>query len=457
MPLKTEMERDQGGGGGGSFPPEIFRPLPDKAGLSISNKVVIPLFSPALWALFNPTQEMAQKYRMIFNNGGLISIPQDLMTFYLKVPCHRIDDFQRRDGTSGFSYVVCPHKMNNYLQKVLEYGPMFEDGKCAYCEEEQKFWKVFNDRFEAMDYDEEARKKLSKEEYRRIVESDPVLKQARGTAKNHSASDRYVLSMFDFAKFIGERPMEEDQTGVEHQFWMSPRTVFEKLAKIYEAGHEFFDTSTTDIQIVSIVKDTTKCSGRDMMRTEYDAVAGVKHTFDEAWRAYINNTQAMVDPSRFINLASYEEMKYYLGGDNQQQTQGNLPPQQQQQQGGPPPQTQGNLPPQQQMQQGGPPPQQQQQQTPPQDQSPVPPQGQQQGGPPPQTQGNLPPQQQTQQGGPPPQQQQTGGPMPSPPGGGNPPNMSPPGTQTQGNPPPHGTPPDRNPPPGSPPSGRRKW
>lgn len=318
MNIRGERERDtSGGGSGGGFPAEIFRPLPYKAGSKVSNKVIIPLFEPARWRMFNPTREMAERYNMVYNNDGLISIPEDLCTFYLKIPVHGINEFKRPDNTEGFSYVVCPNAMNNYLTKVLQYGPMFESGDCPWCNEEQKYWSIFNNRFEELGYTDETKKAMDNKEYNAFVDRDSVLRTARASAKSFRASERYIIPIFDHSKAIGVRKLDDGQTNVGHQFWMAPRSVFEKLANIFENGVEFFDTSSSMVPILTIIKDTTDCTQSNLMRTEYDVVSGETYEYSKEWLDYINDRDSMVDPTKFVYMASKSEMEFYIGNSEE--------------------------------------------------------------------------------------------------------------------------------------------
>jgi len=325
MPIKKEKSKEKGGGSSFDAVPEIWRPLPDKAGAVHSNKVIIPLLRPANWKLFNPDQEMVQRYGLVDNNGGLIAIPEDLYTFYFKVIVHRVPNFQRADGTIGFSYVFCPNKMNYYLRGVLEYDKLFETDHCEFCNREQELWDVFNSRLEELGYDEDRKKSLDTESYRALVDGDKLLKTTRKTARDYKATERYIIPIFDYDKMIGNRKMDDGQEFVQHQFWIAPKSVFDGLYAIHENGVEFYDTENPEVMIVTIKKDTTKCVGNDMIKTAYTVVSGNKVSIDKQWLDYISNVEAMSDPSKFIQLASKSEMQYYLGVSEEKTTHSNTP------------------------------------------------------------------------------------------------------------------------------------
>jgi hypothetical protein len=321
MPHKKDLE----GGGGGSSK-KLYRPLPEKAGSKVANEVFISLFSPTNWKMFNPSAEDAQKYG-IRGGGGLVSLPPELATFYFKIPVHQVSDFVRPDGSVGFSYVICPIKLNKYLVEFLEFEPMFENPRCAHCEKEQEWWNEHNKRWAELGYDDDTKKHLDNTGYNNIIDNDPVLKKTRSVARSYKTNDRYIINIFDHAKWSSARPLDDGQTSVEFQLWFAPRSIFEKLMNIYETtGIAFFDTSQPDgVTVISVIKDTTECSDRDLRRTKYDALAGRKVVYPPELLGYLNDYGGMVDPSELVHFPVYEDMKHHLGGDSPQSAATNAP------------------------------------------------------------------------------------------------------------------------------------
>ena len=317
MDINREKQTSKGDGGG-VYVKELFRPLPTQDGKKANNKLLFLLFEPYRWRMFNPTQEMAQKYNLAYNNGGLVSVRPDLCTFYWKLPYHGVDNFKRPDGSEGYTYLVCPKGMNQYLQ-TYNFDPLFLDDSCPYCDEAQKYWDIFGNRFAELGYDQDAKKALSTDQYRSLVDGDSVLKMARQSARNNQTQERYLLNVFDHSKFIGERPLDKEQSSVEHQLWIAPKKIFDDLIKIYEAEVEFYETEkSSELCVVSVTKDNSK--GRT--RSEYSTTfSGKRHLYPQEWLAYINDMSARVDPTAFISLATRQEMQYYLGNSDKPQAQ----------------------------------------------------------------------------------------------------------------------------------------
>lgn len=298
---------------------KLFSPLPDAAKMKHNNGILIPTFYPAKWKIFNPTAHEVSKFNMAATGNSTASVPADLCSFYFKVPVHSVSNYSRPDGSVGYATTVCPIHFNKYLTEVLGFEPLFNQPiRCAFCEEEQSWWNKFNARLEELGHTKETRKNLSKEGYNDLVQKDSVLKNAREKARKLQAMDKYVLPILDYDQISGTKPMREGQETIEHQIWMAPGKVFDALATLCEMspdGQEFYNMENpAGVQVLYLVKDTERCSQGNMMLTQYSVIAAPGRVqLDPAWLAYVQNVDALVDPSEFLNLITYEEQRYYLG------------------------------------------------------------------------------------------------------------------------------------------------
>ena len=313
MPYQKEKESDEKNSS--SWDKRLFKPLPDKAGLIVNNDVIVPLFSPHNWKLFNPTPEDAQKYGMV--GSGLVSMnpTNPIHTFYFRLPVHNIQNFNHPDGSvKRFAQVVCPIALNRYLVESLGRGPLFESPRCAFCEQEQRHWDAFNARWENCGTDKST---LSKEGYWKFIDDDDILSAEREGTRKFGVNTRYVISVFDHAKFVGTRPLDDGETGVEHQIWFAPKGIYTKLLQLYEAGgpggFRFFEPTLQGFPILFVSKDTSKCKAGDMRNTEYNVgFVNRYHPYPPEWVEYIQNSEAKVDPSEFVHLITYEDGRYYV-------------------------------------------------------------------------------------------------------------------------------------------------
>jgi len=312
MPYQKEKELDEKSGS--TRDKRIYKPLPDKAGQSINNDVVIPLFSPHNWKLFNPTPEDAQKYGMV--GSGLVSMnPSDpVHTFYFRLPVHNVQNFSHSDGSvKRFAQVICPIALNRYLIESLGRGPLFNSPRCAFCEQEQRHWDAFNARWETCGTDKST---LSKEGYWKFIDGDLILSAEREGTRKFGVDTRFVISIFDHAKFVGTRPLDDGETGVEHQIWFAPKSIKQGLLQLYEAGaggFRFFKPTEQGFPILYVNKNTKECKATDMRPTKYDVgFANNYHPYPPEWLEYLQNSGAMVDPSDFVYLVTYEEARYHV-------------------------------------------------------------------------------------------------------------------------------------------------
>lgn len=294
---------------------KFYKPLPTKAGERHNNNVIIPIFSPAKWKLFNPTVEETQKYGFVGVGGSLIGVPEDLGTPYFQVPCHSVDNFQFASGGVGNAQVVCPHKMNEYLASLYPDARLFDSPKCAFCEKERESWDDHNNRWKELGLDNRS---MTPEGRRAFVEQDERLKQTYKKAMKFRAFPKYVLNVFDYDKFTGKRPMDEGQEQLEFQLWFAPRAVFDSLRNLIlqDEPVEFWAESNP-IPIVTIIKNTEKCRPNDMMQTKYSAqFVGNRVEMDPAWVQYLCNVEAMPDPSDYLQILTYEDQLFYLTEDS---------------------------------------------------------------------------------------------------------------------------------------------
>ena len=314
MPMKREIEKDSGSG---KSKPELYKPLPDKSGAKVNNNVIIPLFAPPMWKMFNPDEETINKLGLKGVPGQTISIPPDLLSFYFKIPAHGVNNYKRPDGSIGFTWLMCPVAMERYLVDFLGFDNMWEKPHCPFCDYANEWWNNHSDRFEQLGYDKDSRRGLGKDAYHAMVGSDPGLKMSYKNAKKYALRDRYVMPIFDYDKMTGVRPFDNGQTAPQHQIFFSAKSVFEKLSNLSENDHHFYYFENNQVQTIVIIRDTTNCSGNDLSQTKYDAITGKKVDMDPAWVQYIQNTQLMVDPTQFIAMESVEDMKFYIDKDNE--------------------------------------------------------------------------------------------------------------------------------------------
>jgi len=297
----------------------LYRPLPTEAKSKFTNELYIPLFTPDIWSMFNLSAE--DRFRLgLVDTNPLTPISDDeprVGTYQFKVPIHKIDKYTRQDGSVGYAQVICPVEMNNYLVQVLNRRPLFKNPTCSHCQASAKAWADHNAQW---DYLKETRgidkKGLTPDGYKATVNSDPILKDSRNRAHSFKVQYKYVLNVFDYSKFTGERAKAEDEN-FTHQFWFAPWTVFTGLQEIFEQDNRdqlrpFFDHNDPDgFQIIRVIKDTMACTSSNLRDTDYKVMKGPKVKLDDAWGTYLTTLENMADPSDMLLLLSSEEMALY--------------------------------------------------------------------------------------------------------------------------------------------------
>ena len=296
----------------------LYKPRPFEVGSTFTNELFIPLYQPDRWRLFNPTESDVQKYNMVpYNPLAPVGEDSPLYTYHLRVPVHTIEKYQHPNGSSSFLTFICPTHFNDYLVNVLGKKPLFNTSVCPFCKAASDAWDEHNFRWSELEAKSGVVKKgLNQEGYYATINSDPILKDSYDRAKRvFGVSDRYILNVFDYGVLVGHVPQPED--GLKHQIWLAPKSVFTSLNMLFEEDDKdsqspFFDMSNpSGLQIMKVIKDTSRCKGNNFKETQYTVMKGSRVQPDAAWAEYMTNIQAMADPSSVISILSDEEMSWY--------------------------------------------------------------------------------------------------------------------------------------------------
>lgn len=296
---------------------KLFKPAPDTTNAQFTNELFIPLYQPDAWRIFNYSPETAEKLGLYPGNPlAPVAGQSTIYTFYFNVPVHGIQKYVRPDGSEGFASVVCPTKFNDYLTSGLQRRPMFANPRCAHCEAAQAAWGEHNKRWAQIKAEKGIdRKSLVKEAYNNMIANDPILKETRDKARGLESQDRYWMITFDHSKVTGAKKLDEGETSVEYLPWMAPKGVVDTLKMFFTTAHQqgmnpFFSFDNPQgFQIMNV----NKAVGRDKRQdTKYTAFPGGFYNYDANYRSYLTNIAAMPDPSDYMLVLSYEEMKSYL-------------------------------------------------------------------------------------------------------------------------------------------------
>lgn len=313
MPVAKEKAMENQSKGEGNL--SIYKPAPEEAGAVFTNEIIVSLMYPGRWKLFNPDQTMIDMYGM---TGAGIGLPDgsELVTFYLKLPVHGIPNYKRPDGSIGYTYVVCPNALNEYLQNTFSGAPLFHDSvQCAFCQERQRWWDVSNSRWSELGlkvWDLKGEARTAK------IKSDSVLSNAHEMAGKYRVMDRYPMNVFDYSKQSGSRPLDEGQEYVGLQAWFAPKPVFESLRSHYEEGWDFWNLDRPDgVQIIKVTKDTTEVTAQKPWKTSYAVtMAPQRIMIQPEILKYLGDPNNQVDPSNFVAVSSYEAMVAHIQNAN---------------------------------------------------------------------------------------------------------------------------------------------
>ncbi|MDC1299892.1 hypothetical protein N8Z24_00135 [bacterium] len=347
MPIENEEGYDKSRESGSSnFKTSLFKPLPHIAGESFVNELVIPVFSPKNWEVFNHPPETREKLGLTEFNpfAASDSQQQDLITFYLRVSVHSVKNYSYPDGRTGFASVVCPNEFNKYLSQVAGRPKLFKSDHCPFCTAAQSAWGQYNARWKEIEQERGILKKdLTQEGRRDIAKQDDVLKHYYEQARSLSPVDRYVFSVFDHSKFSGERPMDGETDELKYQVYFAPKTIFTHLVDFWKEDSKsgqapFFSIEDPEgFRIIKVKKNTEECRGGNLRDTKYTVMMGQRFQYSEEWQGYLKDIDNMADPSPYLNILTPSEMEAYANTPDNNAMSYNAPPVQQQNTYSPPP------------------------------------------------------------------------------------------------------------------------
>jgi hypothetical protein len=300
----------------------FYKPLPDKAGQKVTNEVFISLYRPDKWKIFNLDEDTRKRFGLYDYNPLTASNLDTIYTFFFNVPLHYVKNYLRPDGSVSTISMLCPIKFNKYLMNDMGRKPLFREPRCAYCELEQAYWAKYNDRWsELAEITGVEKAKLTKEGYKELSEKDVILKKSKAKAKEYKSSERCLLNVFDYDKYTGSRPLDENES-LQYKLWFSPPKVLAALCEYHIKDTKpnkhgiktepFYSFSNPNgFQLMEVIKDTTECVGTNLMRTTYQVMKGSVVPIDQDWVDYLCDLDNAVDPSDFLVILPYDEAKMY--------------------------------------------------------------------------------------------------------------------------------------------------
>jgi hypothetical protein len=292
---------------------DIYTPLPKEPGKKTDNQLFVGLMEPGRWEMFSPNAEMIQKYNMN-PDFKFLAHGQPLISWFMTLPLHALKEYRRSDGSTGFTYVLCPTAMNRALKDLHGLPPLFLEDRCAFCEAEKNCWSEFNQIRDSLGYDQDSFKGNTKG-WNQFLDQNPALKALRDKAnRDLKAKERHILSVFDLDKLWGNRPLDEGQDSVSYQVWFAPNTVWDSMYNIWVQHAEYETPSFYDILegegVLPLIvnKNTEKCNAQSMVNTNYSVMSAPgRKSVDPAWVDYLDNPLSMVDPTNKITILTYAE------------------------------------------------------------------------------------------------------------------------------------------------------
>lgn len=207
----SDLTQANSGGAGRTSDNRLFKFKPFKDKQVYTNKLFVALISP----------------RAI---PGFDNYPLDHRLFYVKLFGHYV---AKADNAKQQEFMLCKSQMNKHaadLAKDKNYK-MFEDDRCAYCEEAQVVWDQYTARWAELGYpDKESKSALSKEDYKAIA-NEPQLLALKQGALIYQYQPRYALPVYD---------LEQQPLAKGYQWAFAAETIFKGLMELVRVGVRFY-------------------------------------------------------------------------------------------------------------------------------------------------------------------------------------------------------------------------
>jgi len=289
-PHELEMEKPAEEGTKREFKrdPRQFRMLPTEDKKTGENKLLFLAFSQNRFEIFKHWPDM--------NN------------YYVKLAVHWVE-VADENGTARRVMVACEPKMNEQAKSISTVSkpipPVFSHDDCAFCENSQLFWDEYREKRRAAGIEN-----VSKEEFKAVMAANPEVGKVRKLARDWGATERYYFAVFDVAKALGQKSLEESDEGyVRVQGYFGPDAIMAQLYRKHKLKNKFWDFDSNDYRVVNITRDNTR--GTQFCEYQVDIEGEVPNLPGEVI-AYLQAADEIPDPFEWVQIWTPEQKQAYV-------------------------------------------------------------------------------------------------------------------------------------------------
>jgi hypothetical protein len=292
-PIEREMQqREEAGGSKFEVDTRLFRPRPFKDKEKFDNKLLFLLFT--------------------FNQFAWFRNWPALRNYYLKLYVHRFNEVNDA-GRPQQRLAICEPSMNKYATDQLSDpsrvvpAPFPGEKACPFCKRSNELWDHYREMKKAAGIEG-----VTPEKFKSMMDAHPEIRAVRELAIEWGAQEKYFFLLFDYSRWLGETPREEDDDGsCALQAYIGPQVLVDGLYAKQKAKNRFWDFNGPNARAIIFTRDNK--NGKRFCKYSVE-IEGEAPELDGETLAYLQNPPAedLFDPTEFVRKLTLVEKKNYV-------------------------------------------------------------------------------------------------------------------------------------------------
>lgn len=286
--LELEGQNEEGSRKEFKRDPFLFKMLPSEDKKAAENKLFFLAFNLNQFEFFKHWPEM--------------------VNYYAKLFVHWIE-VADENGSFRRVMVACEPKMNEHAKSISRANKpipsVFEVDECAFCDHAQLFWDDYREKRKAAGIEN-----ISKDEFKAVMAQHPEVGKVRTLAKAWGPSERYYFAVYDVAKALGQKALDESDEGcVRIQGYFGPDSIISQLYRKQKLKNKFWDFDSSDYRVVNVTRDNS----RGVQFCEYflDIEGEVPNLPGEVI-AYLQAAGDIPDPTQWVQVWTPDQKQAYV-------------------------------------------------------------------------------------------------------------------------------------------------
>jgi hypothetical protein len=268
---------------------------------------------PNLFRMLPSEERKAAENRLFFlafnlNRFTFFRHWPDMVNYYAKLAVHWVELAPADDSNFRRVMVACETQMNKHAKSLSRAGqpvpPVFDTDECVFCRHAQLFWDEYTEKRKAAGLEN-----IAKDEFFTVIAQHPEVSAVRDLAKAWGPVDRYYFAVFDVAKALGQKPLEEEDGGhVRIQGYFGPDSIIGQLYRKQKLK-KFWDFESGGYRVVNVTRDNTR--GSQFCEYFIEIEDEIPNLPGEVV-AYLQAAEDIPDPAQWVQVWTPEQKQAYV-------------------------------------------------------------------------------------------------------------------------------------------------